>query len=147
VLVYVVTDQILDEFRVFLERHAPVLHALRAWTLRIVVPPDLPKIGQRAKQVVWNQLLTPLEAEVIAELRWYFGRVALPRPRESLAIGGSSTVGAGLSRSEYCAAIPTLDARCRTARSVRELGQGDRVLLDQKNSVPLAFIADVFQNV
>jgi hypothetical protein len=72
VLVYVVNEQILDEFRVFLERHAPVLRTLRAWTLRIVVPPDLPKIGQRAKQVVWNQLLTPLRAEVIDELRWYF---------------------------------------------------------------------------
>ncbi len=72
VLVYVVTDAMLDEFRVFLERHAPVLRALRAWTLRIVVPPDLPKISQRAKQVVWNQLLTPLRAEVIDELRWYF---------------------------------------------------------------------------
>jgi hypothetical protein len=75
VLAYVVTDQVLDEFRVFLERHAPVLRALRAWTLRIVVPPHLPKIGQRAKQVVWNQLLTPLRAEVIDELRWYFGQV------------------------------------------------------------------------
>jgi hypothetical protein len=67
-----VTDQILDEFRVFLERHAPVLRALPAWTLRIVVPPHLPKISQRAKQVVWNQLLTPLRADVIDELRWYF---------------------------------------------------------------------------
>jgi hypothetical protein len=74
VLVYVVTDPRLDEFRVFLERHAPVLRALRAWTLRIVAPPDLPKIGQRAKQVVWNQLLTPLRAEVIDELRWYFAQ-------------------------------------------------------------------------
>jgi hypothetical protein len=75
VLVYVVTDPTLDEFRVFLERYAPVLRALRAWTLRIVLPPHLPKIGQRAKQVVWNQLLTPLRAEVIDELRWYFGTV------------------------------------------------------------------------
>jgi hypothetical protein len=72
VLVYAVVDATLDEFRVFLERHAPVLRALPAWTLRIVVPPHLPKIGQRAKQVVWNQLLTPLRAEVIDELRWYF---------------------------------------------------------------------------
>jgi hypothetical protein len=72
VIVYVVTDAMLDEFRIFLERNAPVLRALRAWTLRIVAPPDLPKISQRAKQVVWNQLLTPLRAEVIDELRWYF---------------------------------------------------------------------------
>src|SRR5580704_16323647 len=74
VLVYVVTDHVLDEFRVFLERHAPVLRALRAWTLRIVVPPHLPKTAQRAKQVVWNQLLTPLRAEAIDELRWYCGQ-------------------------------------------------------------------------
>jgi hypothetical protein len=73
-LVYVITDQVLDEFRIFLERHAPVFHALRAWTLRIVVPPHQPKVGQRAKQVVWNQLLTPLRAEVIDELRWYFAQ-------------------------------------------------------------------------
>jgi hypothetical protein len=79
---YVVIDATLDEFRVFLERHAPVLRALRAWTLLIVVPPDLPKIGQRAKQVVWNQLLTPLRAEVIDELRWYFGQ-ALTHPSPS----------------------------------------------------------------
>jgi hypothetical protein len=75
VLVYVVADQVLDEFRIFLERHAPVLRTLPAWTLRIVVPPHLPKIGQRAKQVVWNQLLTPLQAPLIDELRWYFGQV------------------------------------------------------------------------
>jgi len=72
VLVYVVTDPWLDEFRVFLERHAPLLRALRAWTLRIVAPPHLPDIGQRAKQVVWNQLLTPLRADVIDQLRRYF---------------------------------------------------------------------------
>ena len=72
VVVYVVTDPWLDVFRVFLERHAAVLRALPAWTLRIVVPPQFPGIGQRAKQVVWNQLLTPLKPLVIDELRWYF---------------------------------------------------------------------------
>ena len=71
-VVYVVTDPWLDEFRVFLERHAALLRALPAWTLRIVVPPHYPDIGQRAKQVVWNQLLTPLRPPSAAELRWYF---------------------------------------------------------------------------
>jgi hypothetical protein len=42
VIVYVVTDPWLDEFRVFLERHAALLRALPAWTLRIVVPPQFP---------------------------------------------------------------------------------------------------------
>jgi hypothetical protein len=58
-LVYVVADPWLDDFRVFLERHAALLRAPLAWTLRIVVPPQFPGIGLRAKQVVWNQLLTP----------------------------------------------------------------------------------------
>jgi hypothetical protein len=84
VLVYVVTDPWLDEFRVFLERHAALLRALRAWTLRIVVPPQFPDIAQRSKQVVWNQLLTPLRTETIDELRWYFEQVrAHPTPSRS----------------------------------------------------------------
>jgi hypothetical protein len=72
VVVYVVTDPWLDEFRVFLERHAALLRALPAWTLRIVVPPQFPDIAHRSKQVVWNQLLTPLKTEMLDELRWYF---------------------------------------------------------------------------
>src|SRR5437773_9264936 len=54
VVVYVVTDPWLDEFRVFLERHAALLRALPAWTLRIVAPPQFPAIPQRANQVVSN---------------------------------------------------------------------------------------------
>lgn len=81
VVVYVVTDPWLDEFRVFLVRHAALLRALPAWTLRIVVPPQFPDIGQRAKQVVWNQLLTPLKPVTIDELRWYFEQArAHPAP-------------------------------------------------------------------
>ncbi len=72
VVVYVVSDPWLDDFRVFLERPAASLRALPAWTLRIVVPPQFRGIGQTAKQVVWNQLLTPLKPPVIEELRWYF---------------------------------------------------------------------------
>lgn len=75
VLVYVVTDPWLDEFRLFLERHAALLRALPAWTLRIVVPPHFPDIAQRAKQVVRNQLLMPLRAETLDEVRWYFDQL------------------------------------------------------------------------
>jgi hypothetical protein len=84
VIVYVVTDPWLDEFRVFLERHAALLRALPAWTLRIVVPPQFPDIAQRSKQVVWNQLLTPLRTETIDELRWYFEQLrSHPTPSRS----------------------------------------------------------------
>ena len=81
VVVYVVTDPWLDEFRLFLLRHAALLRALPAWTLRIVVPPQFPDIGQRAKQVVWNQLMTPLKTDILDELRWYFEQArAHPAP-------------------------------------------------------------------
>jgi hypothetical protein len=84
VVVYVVTDPWLDEFRVFLERHAALFRALPAWTLRIVVTPQFPDIGQRSKQVVWNQLLTPLKTDMLEELRWYFEQVrAHPTPSRS----------------------------------------------------------------
>ena len=72
VVVYVVTDPWLDDFRLFLERHAALLRAFPAWTLRIVVPPQWPDVAQRSKLVVWNQLLTPLPEEKLDELRWYF---------------------------------------------------------------------------
>jgi hypothetical protein len=81
VVIYVVTDPWLDEFRVFLLRHAGLLRALPAWTLRIIVPPQFPGIGQRAKQVVWNQLMTPVKTEMLDELRWYFEQArAHPAP-------------------------------------------------------------------
>jgi hypothetical protein len=84
VVVYIVTDPWLDEFRGFLERHAALLRALPAWTLRIVVPPHFPDIAQRSKQVVWNQLLTPLRTDVVNELRWYFEQVrSHPTPSRS----------------------------------------------------------------
>jgi hypothetical protein len=72
VVVYVVTEPWLDEFRVFLVWHAALLQALPAWTLRIVVPPHFPDAGQRANQAVWNQLMSPLNPEILEELRWYF---------------------------------------------------------------------------
>jgi hypothetical protein len=72
VVVYVIADPWLDEFRVFLIRHAALLHALPAWTLRIVVPPQFAELGQRAKQTVWNQLMSPLSTQILDEARWYF---------------------------------------------------------------------------
>ena len=81
VLVYVITDPWLDEFRVFLIRHAALLHTLPAWTLRIVVPSQFPDVGQRAKQAVWNQLMSPMKAETLDEVRWYFQQTrAHPAP-------------------------------------------------------------------
>lgn len=66
VLVYVVLDPTLNDFRLFLERHAAVLRALRAWTVRVVIPihfqvvQDLP---QKVKQAFFTQLVVPAFTE------------------------------------------------------------------------------------
>jgi hypothetical protein len=81
VLVYVITDGVLDHFRAFLQRHAALLRALRSWTLRIVVPPHLAVVDSVAREAVESQLLTPLPAAVIDEMRWYFEQArAYPAP-------------------------------------------------------------------
>ena len=62
VLVYVVLDPTMNDFRVFLERHAAVLRALPAWTVRVVIPMQLQVIedlAQKVKQAFFTQLVVP----------------------------------------------------------------------------------------
>lgn len=51
VLVYIVLDPTLNDFRLFLERHAAVLRALRAWTVRVVIPMQPQVIEDLAQKV------------------------------------------------------------------------------------------------
>jgi hypothetical protein len=46
--------------------------------------PQFPDIAQRSKQVVWNQLLTPLRTAMLDELRWYVEQ-ARSHPTPSLS--------------------------------------------------------------
>lgn len=76
VLVYVVLDPTLNDFRLFLERHSAVLRALPAWTVRVVVPLQFSDLTQRVKQVFFTQLATPaLSPEAIAGVRQRFESV------------------------------------------------------------------------
>ena len=76
VLVYVVLDPTLNDFRRFLERHSAVLRALPAWTVRVVVPPQFSDLAQRVKQAFFTQLATPaLSPEAIAAVRQRFESV------------------------------------------------------------------------
>jgi hypothetical protein len=76
VLVYVVLDPTLKDFRLFLERHSAVLRALPAWTVRVVVPPQFSDLAQRVKQAFFTQLATPaLSPEAIAAVRQRFESV------------------------------------------------------------------------
>lgn len=84
VLIYVITTAFLDDFRVFLQRHAAVLRALPVWTLRVVVPPHPEVVERLVRDAVESQLLTPLPHEVIDEMRWHFEQArAHPAPTRS----------------------------------------------------------------
>ena len=74
VVVYLHADPMHDEFRDFLQRHAPLLERLPAWTIRIVVPPHLGDAPDRLQKNAWAQLASPLSELVLTELRWYFDR-------------------------------------------------------------------------
>jgi hypothetical protein len=72
VLVYLYSDPMRDEFRDFLQRHAPLLEKLPIWTIRIVVPARLESVAQDLLKVAWGQLASPLKDPILTELRWYF---------------------------------------------------------------------------
>ena len=70
--VYLVTRSSPVDFRAFLQRHAELLRALPAWTLRLVVPQHLGGAIGRF-EVAWREeLATPLRLSTVEELRWYF---------------------------------------------------------------------------
>ena len=76
VLVYVVLDPTLNDFRLFLERHSAVLRALPAWTVRVVVPPQFSDLSQRVKLTFATQLDAPaLSPEAIERVRQRFESV------------------------------------------------------------------------
>lgn len=71
VLVYAFSEPDMNGFRLFIERHAAVLRALSAWTLRLVMPPDLHSIGDQARNVVEAHLMAPMRPASLDEMRWY----------------------------------------------------------------------------
>jgi len=79
--VYVVLDPTLNDFRLFLERHAAVLRALRAWTVRVVIPMQFQHfqdIAQRVKQAFFTQLVVPAFSEArIEKIRQRFKDVRM----------------------------------------------------------------------
>ena len=82
VLVYVFSEPDMNGFRLFIERHAAFLRALPAWTLRLVAPPDLPSVGDRARKVVEQHLMSPLRAATVDEMRWYFEQLRSAAPTD-----------------------------------------------------------------
>ena len=72
VIVYLADHAELDPYRAFLQRHADLLAALPAWTLRIVVPPELETLGTRCQNLVKEELASPVRDQVATALKRYF---------------------------------------------------------------------------
>ena len=72
VFLYLVTCSTPMDFRLFLERHAELLRSLPAWTIRLLVPRHLAGAASLHRTAFAEQLATPLPADVVDEMRWYF---------------------------------------------------------------------------
>ena len=132
VVVYLHADPMHDEFRDFLQRHAPLLERLPAWTIRIVVPAHLEGAVQDLQKVAWGQLASPLKEPILTELRWYFDRFASPPTEASPAADRRSlrAVSPGLRDRPLCSALPMLATGWRAGagdRFVAGRGEGDGV--------------------
>src|SRR6266849_594910 len=69
---YVVTRPGPVDFRAFLERHAELLRALRAWTIRLLVPRHYARAMGMYHEAFREQLAMPLRPMNLDDLRWYF---------------------------------------------------------------------------
>jgi hypothetical protein len=79
---YLVLPIARDDFRAFLGRHAELLRALPAWTLRLVFPRSLAHAYGGFQAVVREELESPLAPRTVEELTWYFGQLrAMPNAR------------------------------------------------------------------
>jgi hypothetical protein len=74
VFLYLIRTWDSFDFRMFLQRHGPLLRALADWRIRLIVPPHLPGAGERYQMTCRNELATPLKPAVVDELQWYFER-------------------------------------------------------------------------
>ena len=70
--VFLVVQDVPIDFRTFLERHAELLRALPAWTVRLVVPAAKRTAIALYETAFQEHLGSPLRPSVVADLRWYF---------------------------------------------------------------------------
>jgi hypothetical protein len=75
ILIYVASKPWTDDFRSFLVGHVPLLAVTRTWTLRIVFPSALRRVVPDYERAVHEELESPLDAQTINDLGWYFFHV------------------------------------------------------------------------
>jgi hypothetical protein len=69
---YLLTQDVPIDFRGFLERHAELLRALPAWTVRLLVPPHKRDAIPLYQAAFHEQLASPLRPSLVEDLRWFF---------------------------------------------------------------------------
>ena len=72
VFMYLVTRREPVDFRGFLERHAELLRAIPAWSIRLLLPRHLAGTVSAYRSAFKEQIGSPLRPIVLDELRWYF---------------------------------------------------------------------------
>jgi hypothetical protein len=101
VLVYLFTQSGDASLRRFLHRHGPLLRALPAWTLRILLPKELAEAAGSCQKAVRTELANPLRPAVVDELRWYFEQL-----KDASAIERRSMPDARFERAHRAFAAP-----------------------------------------
>jgi len=72
VVLYPLTHPAPHDFRVFLRRHAELLRAFPAWSIRLLIPTGIKGEVMDAYQVAFSEeLATPLHPVVANDLRWF----------------------------------------------------------------------------
>jgi hypothetical protein len=69
---YLLTQDVPIDFRGFLERHAELLRALPAWTVRLLVPPHKRDAIPLYEAAFYEQVASPLRQSLVEDLRWFF---------------------------------------------------------------------------
>ena len=104
VFLYLVTRDVLAEFRLFLLRHADLLKAVDEWTIRLLVPRRFRKAGALYRYAVRDAFGTRLMPHEVDELDWFFrarhGRATEPAPDPNLTVAtGVQKFGAARFRA------------------------------------------------
>jgi len=63
---------VTNEFRTFLQAHAPLLRVVPEWTVRLVFPWPLDRGYSAFQEVIHEELEMPLHRATVNELKWYF---------------------------------------------------------------------------
>jgi len=112
---YLLTNPLPHDFRVFLRRHAELLRALPAWSVQLLVPVEpsdrdgrVQRLADAYEHAFRQELAAPLDAVTANELRWFW---------ETTAVAGTTVEEQRMRRARRIFGTP----RFRALRRALEL--------------------------